>query len=183
VSGPGAHEPITAVSSPPIGLGFPTGLRETTVALPPGSVGCLFTDGLLEARVDGELLGRERLEALLNELGDDETAEALLDRVIAEADEANDDMAVLVLRVRPGLYAVPARSEILEVDADDLDRGVADAFLDACGLTPESAGNVVREARRCVALAERAVVEVTFDCPGARADVSPGSAPRLPTPA
>jgi hypothetical protein len=183
VSGPGAHQPITAVSSPPIGLGFPTGLRETTVPLPPGSVGCLFTDGLLEARVDGDLLGRERLEAMLDALGDDETAEALLDRVIAEADEANDDMAVLVLRVRPGLYAVPPRAEILEVDADDLDRGVVEAFLDACGLAPEAAGSVVRQARQCVSLAERAVVEVTFDCPGGRADVSPANAPRTPTPA
>ena len=181
VSGPGAHEPITAVSSPPIGLGFPTGLRETTVPLPPGSVGCLFTDGLLEARADGELLGRERLEALLDELADDETAQALLDRVLAEADEANDDMAVLVLRVRPGLYAVPPRVETLEVEAEDLDRGVAEAFLDACGLSPEAAEGVLEDARGCVSRAERAVVEVTFDRPGGRADVSPGSEPRAPT--
>jgi serine phosphatase RsbU (regulator of sigma subunit) len=183
VSGPGAHEPIIAVSSPPIGLGFPTGLRETTVPLPPGSVGCLFTDGLLEARVDGELLGRERLAALVDDLADDETAQVLLGRVIAEADEANDDMAVLVLRVRPGLYAVPPRVEILEVDADDLDHGVAEAFLDACGLSPEAAASVLDDARECVSRTERALVEITFDCPGARADVRPGSAPRAPTPA
>ena len=50
LTGPGAHEPLTVASSPPIGVGR-TGLRETSVPLPTGSVACLFTDGLLEARV------------------------------------------------------------------------------------------------------------------------------------
>ena len=38
VCGPAAHEPITVASSPPLGLGLPTGRRQTTISLPPGSV-------------------------------------------------------------------------------------------------------------------------------------------------
>ena len=52
--GPPDHAPLTLASSPPIGVGVPTGLRQTTVSVPPGSVICLFTDGLIEARRAGE---------------------------------------------------------------------------------------------------------------------------------
>ena len=52
-------------SSPPIGVGVRTGLRQTTVPLVPGAVAALFTDGLMEARTPDGILGRERLTELL----------------------------------------------------------------------------------------------------------------------
>ncbi|MEA2404682.1 MAG: hypothetical protein QOE08_1329, partial [Thermoleophilaceae bacterium] len=36
--GPGAHEPVTTAAAPPLGWGVPTGLRQTTVTFPAGSV-------------------------------------------------------------------------------------------------------------------------------------------------
>ena len=76
VVGPQTHEPVTAGSSPPIGVGVRTGLRQTTVPLVSGSVAALFTDGLMEARTEEGILGRERLAELLDELGDDASARA-----------------------------------------------------------------------------------------------------------
>ena len=80
VVGPQPHEPVTAASSPPIGVGVRTGLRQTTVPLVPGSVACLFTDGLIEARTADGILGRERLSELLDEIGEDATARRLIEQ-------------------------------------------------------------------------------------------------------
>src|SRR5919109_1877746 len=82
VIGPQPHDPVTAGSSPPIGVGVPTGLRQTTVPLVPGSVACLFTDGLMEARAAGGILGRDRLEQIVLELGHGARAGALVERVL-----------------------------------------------------------------------------------------------------
>jgi serine phosphatase RsbU (regulator of sigma subunit) len=73
--------------------------RET---LPPGGSLVLYTDGVVEARRDGELYGTERLDALLAEhcaLPPRELAE----RVAADArrwagGELTDDLAVVVIR-------------------------------------------------------------------------------------
>jgi Stage II sporulation protein E (SpoIIE) len=172
VSGPCAHEPLTIASSPPLGLGFRTGLRETTVPLPLGSVACLFTDGLLEARAGDGMIGRERLTAMVAGLGPDESAEALLDEVISAADESPDDMAVCMLRVESGTSMLAPRIETLEVEADDLDRPVAELFLEACEVPAEEAEAALEDASATLASAGGAVIEVTIGDRGARVRVS-----------
>ncbi|HEV2773624.1 MAG TPA: PP2C family protein-serine/threonine phosphatase [Thermoleophilaceae bacterium] len=95
VLGPVDHEAVTELSCPPIGVGLlPTGRRQTSVRLPAGCQVCLYTDGLAEARVDGELLGRGRLAEMLTGL--DDAAQSLIYAVHAEADDASDDMAACV---------------------------------------------------------------------------------------
>ncbi|HEX6457597.1 MAG TPA: PP2C family protein-serine/threonine phosphatase, partial [Thermoleophilaceae bacterium] len=143
-----AHEPVTAVSAPPIGVGERTGVRQTTVGLPVGATACFFTDGLAEARVDGELFGRERLAALIEDLNGDISATALLEGIREGADHVPDDMAACILRPVAGLPPAtdePAeRIEELELRAGgerDLRR-----FLAACGIPPVEIGDLVRRA-------------------------------------
>ena len=59
----------------------------------------------------------------------------LLERVIAEAHDASDDMTLCLLRPVAGA-AEPARraSRCSELDADDVESGFAARFLDACGV-------------------------------------------------
>jgi hypothetical protein len=173
VSGPWAHEPVTVASSLPMGLGFRTGQRETTVPVVRDSLAYLFTDGLLEARAGDDMIGRERLTELVDELGPDGSAAALLERVIAEADDASDDMAVLMLRVESGVEPLAARLETLELDGADLDRGAGEVFLEACELSAADAQVALEEARGTSDRTGGAVIEVTIDGEGARARVSP----------
>ena len=64
VVGPGAHHPILVSSTPPLGIGAggPSARRQTIVPFPEASLACMLTDGVLEARVRGELVGRARVE-------------------------------------------------------------------------------------------------------------------------
>jgi chemotaxis family two-component system sensor kinase Cph1 len=161
IVGPAAEELLSAGGSPPIGVGLRTGLRETTVALPRGSVACLHTDGLVEARAGDGMLGRARLEAMVESLEPDDDALALLQRVVAEADEAPDDMTACLLRPVSGPDAPSPRIELLDVDADDLESGFARRFLDTCGVPAAELGLAVDDARAAVDAEGRALVEVT----------------------
>ena len=134
VVGPQPHEPVTAGSSPPIGVGVRTGLRQTTVPLVPGSVAAMFTDGLLEARTEGGLLGRERLAELLEELGDDATARGLVESVAKEARVMSDDIAAVVIQPTNAATAGLFRTEQLELTARELEGPIAERFLEACGV-------------------------------------------------
>ena len=111
-----AHKPVTVGSSPPIGAGMDTGLRQTTVALPPGATACFFTDGLVEARLGDGLLGRDRLGDIARDLGDDPRADALLASIADRADRATDDMAACIVRACDGAATGDsARIEDLEL--------------------------------------------------------------------
>ncbi len=147
VVGPQPHEPVTAGSSPPIGIGVRTGLRQTTVPLVSGSVAAMFTDGLLEARVDGGLLGRDRLSELLEELGDDATARGLVDSVNREARVMSDDIAAVVIQPTNAATAGLFRTEQLELTARELDTDIAERFLEACGVSSVDLESALYDAR------------------------------------
>jgi serine phosphatase RsbU (regulator of sigma subunit) len=75
---------------------------ESHAALPTGASLVLYTDGVVEARCDGELYGDERLDALLAERHD-LPARALAVAVAEDAREfaggdLSDDLAVVVIR-------------------------------------------------------------------------------------
>jgi serine phosphatase RsbU (regulator of sigma subunit) len=71
------------------------------VRLEPGDAVVLFTDGLLEARRDGELYGEERLDASLAvhaDLPAEQLAQALVEECRAFAGDLADDCAVVVVK-------------------------------------------------------------------------------------
>ena len=145
-------EPLTAVSAPPLGAGIPTGLRQTTVPLPPGSRVCLFTDGLTDARTREGRVGRARIAELADGLGGHLTAEELLDRVRLEALEITDDMAVCVLAAastprRAEGSRARGRVEELALPAGELSTSTMQRFLWACGVEPGEALAVIGSAR------------------------------------
>jgi Stage II sporulation protein E (SpoIIE) len=162
VVGPQPHEPVTAGSSPPIGVGVRTGLRQTTVPLVPGSVAALFTDGLMEARTENGILGRERLEELLDEIGDDPSAHRLIERVADEATLLSDDMAAVVVTPTAGVTAGLFRTEQLELSARELDGPIARRFLEATGLPEADVAAAEREARELADRFGGVVLHVVF---------------------
>jgi serine phosphatase RsbU (regulator of sigma subunit) len=180
VRGPGAHTPVTVASSPPLGLGLPTGLRQTTVALPWGGVACLYTDGLLEARVDGELVGWDRLSQMVADLGPGEGAERLLARILEDADETPDDMAACVLRAVDGPHDEHPRVEVLEIGPAAVDLEVAGDLLTTCGVSEGAAAEAVEVAAGVVADSGAAVIAVTVGPGRPRVEVTGPAESALP---
>jgi hypothetical protein len=112
--------------------------------MPAGTVACFFTDGLAEARISGDLLGRGRLVELLRELGPEPTATELLERVRRDVHHTPDDMAACILRpVITDADAKPGRTEELELR----EGGEADLrkFLEACGVAASEVDSLVRD--------------------------------------
>ena len=161
IIGPAGADLLSVAASPPIGVGMRTGSRETTVPLPAGSLACFHTDGVVEAKLGDGRFGRDRLAELVASLGPGEQARTLLDRVVAEADETPDDMAVFLVRPGDDATLVGPRVELLEFDADDLDSGYAQTFLEVCDVPEGEAVAALEEARAAVERGGTALVEVT----------------------
>ena len=179
VAGSDRVEPVLAGSAPPVGLSLRTGIRQTTVPLPPGSVVCLYTDGLPEARTRDGILGRARLADILEELGRDATAEALIERVAQEARLVTDDMATVVLSPTAGVTAGGFREERLEVDLAEVLDGLADDFLEACGVSAADRSAAAAEAERVATAHSAAVLQVRFGTRGPIVGVLPRSVESL----
>jgi serine phosphatase RsbU (regulator of sigma subunit) len=104
------HEPPIVSGQPdapeeaatPLGLGFGQEWPEFRRELAAGERVCLFTDGLVEARRGGVVLGRGPLRALVEEGLD---AAAIVERIESVADECGDDLAaVVVSRAQGGAW-------------------------------------------------------------------------------
>jgi serine phosphatase RsbU (regulator of sigma subunit) len=93
----------SALGVPGLALGIAGGqtYKVERVRLEPGDAAVLFTDGLLEARRDGELYGEERLHESLARhasLSAEELAEALVEDCRSFGGDLTDDCAVVVLK-------------------------------------------------------------------------------------
>jgi serine phosphatase RsbU (regulator of sigma subunit) len=78
-----------------------------SLTLHPGDVLVAYTDGITEARREGELFGEERLVAVVLAARDRPTEE-IADRIIAAVrafagHEPSDDLALIAMRVLPSL--------------------------------------------------------------------------------
>jgi serine phosphatase RsbU (regulator of sigma subunit) len=96
----GTPEPLD-VGGLALGIEGDQDYREARVRLAPGDAVVLYTDGLLEARRDGELYGEQRLDAALAvnaQLSAQELADALLADCRAFSGELGDDCAIVVLK-------------------------------------------------------------------------------------
>jgi hypothetical protein len=173
--GPAAHKPVTVGSSPPIGAGLVTGLRQTTVALPAGSLACFFTDGLVEARLDDDaLLGRDRLCTIVEQLGDGACADALLAKIASDAERAPDDMAACIIRAAADAPVVSdVRIEEFELDDNGVGEERARGFLAACGVPESEADTVIKTARGARAEFGGAMLRVRLSGSGGGVKVVP----------
>ena len=160
VIGPPPIRPVTVCSSPPIGAGRPTGMRQTVVSVPGRSLVCFYTDGVVESRVGRELFGEERLVRALGELEPNATASALLDRVAEESDRRPDDMAACLLRIDGGDGAPSVKVEQLELDRREAAGDRAERFLLACGVDSGETAEVMRSARVAAERAGKVLIEL-----------------------
>jgi hypothetical protein len=147
------------------------------VPLPAGSVVCLFTDGLFEARRGAAILGRKRVAEMLEELGPDVTARELVESVERAADQIRDDVAVCIIRV-DGDASVSAtvRVEELEVAAGEIHGSRVRRFLETAGVEPGEIGSAMETASRRATADGTVVLRVRLARDRSGVDVLPARA-------
>jgi hypothetical protein len=180
--GPGQFEPVTVCSAPPVGVNARTGLRQTTVTLPRGTDVCFYTDGVVEARVNGEMFGRERLAKVLDELRPQPVASDVLARVSKEIDQASDDMAVCMATVETKRAPRAFRLEELEIQSHEVDEKFARMFLEACGVNERRIEDALSSLRTTAGEFGAAVLRVRIETDDAMVTVAspPGTTSQLP---
>jgi serine phosphatase RsbU (regulator of sigma subunit) len=142
--------PVTACSAAPIGVGLPTGTRQTEVCIPGASRVCFFTDGLIEAKLDGGLFGAERLQQTVASLPLEDGADELLDRVAAACDTHPDDMAACLLALDGDTRAPWVAVEEVEVHQHELSGTRLQSFLADGGLSSLEIEDVLVQATAAV---------------------------------
>jgi Stage II sporulation protein E (SpoIIE) len=178
----GGHDHAVAALTPaPIGIGPPSGGRQTRISIVRGSEICFFTDGLIDARrEEGGLLGREGLADVLGELGAQHDANDVLDRLAARAASGGDDITTCLIRPldASGGGQVVEELEIGQAleHPEDLTRLLTD-----CGLDPDEAQNAIEASQARSATATPSVLRVHKSQSGtswetARDDAAPGPA-------
>jgi hypothetical protein len=174
-----APEPLTLCSSPPIGWTMPTGRRQSTLTLPAGSEVCFFSDGLIEARTESGLLGREHLGRILRRLGPGAKASGLLDGVRAAASETRDDMAACILSPESGSSVAPVRIEELEVGTREIASGDVQRFVEACGVPRPAIVRTIGHAFDIASTSGSVLLRVEMTSAGATVTASPPPAAAL----
>jgi hypothetical protein len=165
---------VGALTPPPIGVGLPTGHRQTRIHVRPGSRIWFFTDGLVEARaVNGDLLGREGLAAILAETGE-AGPDALLTSIAGHGG-ARDDMTAFVLTPSDADGDGSVEEEIdvgrQQAEGDGLTR-----FLAECGLDPGEVERATQAAQRRLRLAGSARIRTRSAVTGPRWEISGATA-------
>jgi hypothetical protein len=161
-----AVAPVTACSAPPVGAGMRTGTRQTVVSIPGPARLCFHTDGVTEARIEGDLFGAERLTAVLSTLAPQADASALLDQVAEQSDVRPDDMAACLLRVLDGQGAPSIALEQLELDREAVRSPRVERFLSDCGVSRKQAQAVLRDARERLQREETVLLELSSSTDG-----------------
>jgi serine phosphatase RsbU (regulator of sigma subunit) len=157
-------EVLGGFSAPPLGWGVPTGQRQTVLTLCAGARVCFFSDGLIEARTNDGLLGREGLLELLQNLGAEEGAADLLAAVRQSATRINDDMAACIIQQSATSSTLgSARFEELEIDQAALSDSGPDRFLEACGLEQEQRMAALAQAREMLGRSPSVRLRVRVD--------------------
>jgi hypothetical protein len=144
LAGSASDDAVETVNPPPIGVGPPTGWRQTTVAVKSGTRIVFVTDGLTESREkDGSLLGRRGLAEALGDLSPQAGASDLLD-VVSGTEPGADDLTVLILDPtdarRDGSIV-----EDMELSGSQALREGFEEFLRDCGLEWEQAKDATNQ--------------------------------------
>jgi hypothetical protein len=168
----GSYEPPSICPCPAISCSLSTGRRQTKVSLQAGAKVCFFSDGLIEARIEEGLLGRDRLSEILTQLGPRALAADLLQSIRAEAESCPDDMSACIALPRTAAVNTFSHAEELEADAEALVAGRVERFLQECVVPADAIPRALDRAGTIAARHGTAVLRVETETAGPTVTVS-----------